>query len=51
MKMKRGWPTILERAKWPERSGYRWACLFCTKRLQKVCGEPWDGFVMKNRML
>ena len=43
--------SILERAIWPDRNGYRWACPFCMKKLQRVCGEPWDGLVMKKRML
>ena len=33
---------------WPGRYGYRWACPSCMKELQKVCGEPWDGYETKK---
>ena len=48
--MKCGWLTILEHAKSPGKYRYKWACLCYMKWLQKVCGEPWDGLPMSNRI-
>ena len=50
-KTRRGLTTIRERVIWPGRYGCRWACPFCVKKLQKVCGVPWDGYAMNNRMV
>ena len=49
--MRRGSDTTRERVTRPRRYGCRWACPSCVRKLQKVCGVPWDGSAMKNRML
>ena len=50
VRTRRGSNTTRERVIWTRRNGCRCACPSYEKKLQKVCGEPWDGFVMKRWM-
>ena len=46
--MKHGSGTVQDAVKRPGRYGYRWVYLFCMILLLKACGEPWDGYVIRD---